>query len=74
MPERRLPLYGAVAAGFLVAGWLGGDLVFVHGWRVTPAEEYEQLVARLEPDDHGALAEARGVVAKYEREQTFFAR
>ena len=71
MPERRLPLYGAVAAGFLVAGWLGGELVFVHGWRVRPAEEYEQLVARLTPEQQGELDEAREVVAKYERKETF---
>lgn len=71
LPERRLPLYAAVAAGSLVSGWLGGELVFTHGWRVRPAEEYEQLVERLTPEGTAALAEAREVVARYEREQTF---
>lgn len=71
LPRRRLPLYAAAAGGFIVAGWLGGELVFVHGWRVKPAEEYEQLVERLEPDDEATLAAARDAVAKYEREQTF---
>lgn len=71
MPQRRLELYGTVAAGFLVAGWLGGDLVFKHGWRVRPAEEYEQLLDRIEPQDTDAVAEARDVVAKFEREKTF---
>lgn len=71
LPERRLPLYGAVAAGVVISGWLGGELVFAHGWRVRPAEEYEQLVDRLQPEDEATLAEAREVVAKYEREQTF---
>ena len=71
-PERRLTLYGAVTAGVLVSGWLGGELVFAHGWRVKPAEVYEQLVERLDPERDGpALAEARAVVDKYEREETF---
>ena len=74
MPARRLPIYGAVAAGMLVSGWLGGELVFTHGWRVRPAEEYEQLVERLEPDDQAAVADARSVVEQYEREETFLPR
>ena len=71
-PERRLPLYGPDATAFLVSGWLGGELVFAHGWRVKPAEVFEQLVERLDPERDGpALAEAREIVDKYEREQTF---
>ena len=71
LPRRRVGLYAAVGGGILVSGWLGGDLVFAHGWRVRPAEEYEQLVERIEPAEDEALAEARDVVAQFEREKTF---
>ena len=71
-PRRRIALYAAVTGGVLVSGWLGGELVFSHGWRVTPAEEYEQLLERLDTkQDDAAAAEARGVVAEFEREKTF---
>ena len=71
-PERRLPIYGAVAAAYVVSGWLGGELVFAHGWRVKPAEVFEQLVDRLDAERDGpALSAARDVVDKYEREETF---
>ena len=71
-PQRRLALYAAVTGGVLVSGWLGGELVFAHGWRVKPAEEYEQLVARLDQRRDGeVLAAARDVVATFEREKTF---
>ena len=71
-PRRRIALYAAVTGGVLVSGWLGGELVFSHGWRVKPAEEYEQLVERLHGNqDDAAVAEARDVVATFEREKTF---
>ena len=71
-PQRRIALYAGVTGGVLVSGWLGGELVFAHGWRVKPAEEYEQLVERLDTkQDDAALAEARGIVAAFEREKTF---
>ena len=71
-PRRRIALYAAVTGGIVVSGWLGGELVFAHGWRVKPAEEFEQLVERLDTkQDDAALAQARGVVAEFEREKTF---
>jgi uncharacterized membrane protein len=54
-----------------VAGWLGGELVFRQGWRVTPAEYAEQLEAQLR--DEGQSDRVRRVhedVRQYERENT----
>jgi hypothetical protein len=43
----RLPLLTAATIGTLVAAWLGGDLVFRHGWRVRAAEEAELVEQTL---------------------------
>ena len=71
-PRLRLPLLAAATAGTLVAGWIGGDLVFRWGWRVRPAEEAE-LVEKSLGDGAGpkTFADARREVADFERRKTF---
>lgn len=52
-----------------VSGWLGGELVFRLGWRVTPAEYAEQLEEDLR--QHGEeerIAKAHNTVESYEQE------
>jgi uncharacterized membrane protein len=68
----RLPLLAAATTGILVGAWIGGDLVFRHGWRVRPAEEAE-LVERSLSDAAGskAFADARREVDDFERRRTF---
>lgn len=54
-----------------VAGWLGGDLVFRLGWRVTPAEHAEMLEEALRKD--GQVERIRTIheaVREFERKQT----
>lgn len=65
LPRRRLELLLALNAGLVVAAWIGGDLVYRLGWRVRPAEELEQL------DEGKTRAEARAVIERHEREDTF---
>lgn len=72
--DLRLPLYGAVASATLVAAWLGGELVFEHGWRVKPAEEYEIVAGRVSEHDGTVVGEARSEVEEFERSKTFLAR
>jgi uncharacterized membrane protein len=70
--RRRLGLLAAAESAILVGAWIGGDLVFRHGWRVRPAEEAE-IVERQLSDAAGvaAFAEARSDVAVFERRKTF---
>jgi hypothetical protein len=70
--RRRLGLLAAAESAILVGAWIGGDLVFRHGWRVRPAEEAE-IVERQLSDAAGvaAFAEARSDVADFERRKTF---
>ena len=70
--RRRLNLLAAAEVAILVGAWIGGDLVFRHGWRVRPAEEAEIVEQRLD-DAAGlaAFAEARRDVADFERRRTF---
>jgi uncharacterized membrane protein len=70
--RRRLGFLAAAEMAILVGAWLGGDLVFRHGWRVRPAEEAEIVEQRLD-DAAGAaaFAEARRDVADFERRKTF---
>jgi hypothetical protein len=71
--RRRLGLLGGAAAAIVVGAWIGGDLVFRHGWRVRPAEEaeiVEQLLAG-DPAASAAIATARREVADFERQKTF---
>jgi uncharacterized membrane protein len=69
---RRLRLLAAATTAILAGAWIGGDLVFRHGWRVRPAEEAEIVEARLN-DAAGAeaFAAARRDVADFERRKTF---
>jgi uncharacterized membrane protein len=70
--RRRLGFLVAAEMAILVGAWIGGDLVFRHGWRVRPAEEAEIVEGRLQ-DAAGlaAFAEARRDVADFERRKTF---
>jgi hypothetical protein len=71
--RHRLRLLWAATATMVVGAWIGGDLVFRHGWRVRPAEEAEIVEERL-GDDRAAVAAfvmARREVAIFEREKTF---
>jgi hypothetical protein len=74
LPGRRsrLRLLVAATTAMLVGAWIGGDLVFRHGWRVRPAEEAEIVEAQLrDPAGTAAFAEARREVADFERRKTF---
>ena len=70
--HQRLKFLAAAEVAILVGAWIGGDLVFRHGWRVRPAEEAEIVEQRS--DDAAtvaAFAEARRDVADFERRKTF---
>jgi hypothetical protein len=71
--HRRLKLLATAQLAILVGAWIGGDLVFRHGWRVRPAEEAEIVEERLRDDPAAvaAFADARRDVADFEREKTF---
>jgi hypothetical protein len=70
--RRRLRLLGAATAVIAVGAWIGGDLVFRHGWRVRPAEEAEIVEARLrDPATAAAFETARREVGDFERQRTF---
>lgn len=80
--ESRAPLDGrpdALGAGLGfaalavlgVSGWLGGDMVYRQGWRVSRAEEAEQLEDALRQRGEANLIEqAHDTVEQYEREHT----
>ena len=70
--RQRLGLLTAAVATVVVGAWIGGDLVFRHGWRVHPAEVSE--IVEEQSDDAAtaaAFAAARREVAEFEREKTF---
>lgn len=70
--HRRLRLLTAATTAILAGAWIGGDLVFRHGWRVRPAEEAEIVEAQLsDPAGAAAFAAARREVADFERRKTF---
>jgi uncharacterized membrane protein len=70
--RQRLGLLSAAVATVVVGAWIGGDLVFRHGWRVRPAEEAEIVEERSsDPATAEAFATARREVAEFEREKTF---
>ena len=52
-----------------VSGWLGGEMVFRLGWRVTPAEHAEQLEEDLrQHGEEARIAKAHTIVQSYEQE------
>jgi uncharacterized membrane protein len=70
--RRRLRLLAGAATAIVAGAWIGGDLVFRHGWRVRPAEEAEIVEGRLDDDASiTAFAEARREVTDFERRKTF---
>jgi uncharacterized membrane protein len=73
--RRRLEFLAAATTVVLAGAWIGGDLVFHHGWRVRPAEEAEIVEQQLrDPASVAAFATARREVAEFERRKTFLAR
>ena len=75
LPRRRLPFLGFATIAIVVAGWLGGDLVFRYGWRVRPVEEAEIVEQRLaEAGIKGYFEEARREVSDFEQKRTFLGR
>ena len=72
LPRRRLSFLGFATAAVVVGGWIGGDLVFHHGWRVRPAEEAEIVEKELaEAGMGGYFQRARKEVSDFERKKTF---
>jgi hypothetical protein len=70
--RRRLKFLAAAEMAILVGAWIGGDLVFRHGWRVRPAEEAEIVEERSDdPAITAAFDEARRAVTDFERRKTF---
>ena len=70
--RRRLTFLVGAELAILVGAWIGGDLVFRHGWRVRPAEEAEIVEQRsVDAATVAAFAEARSDVADFERRKTF---
>lgn len=74
VPDRRLELLAGASAGTLVAAWLGGEMVFHHGWRVRPAEEFEIVIEALGGTGAEVVQTAERQVDRYEREETFHLR
>lgn len=68
-PEYLAPLFSLSALLVLtISGWLGGELVFRLGWRVTPAEHAEQLEADLhQQGEDERIAQAHQRVQDYEQ-------
>jgi len=65
--QRILPLMALACFG--PSGWLGGEMVFKQGWRVTPAEYGEQLEASLRKSgDEERINTAHAAVEQYDRE------
>jgi hypothetical protein len=54
-----------------IAGWLGGELVFKLGWRVTPAEHAQILEEYLQQHNLGdQVKQAHLIVDQYKQEHT----
>jgi uncharacterized membrane protein len=67
--RRRTKALGLAAALVGVGGWLGGRLVFHHGWRVRPVEEFEIVRRELGPME--LIERARAEVDDFERRETY---
>jgi uncharacterized membrane protein len=71
-PRRRLLFLGFATVAAMIGGWIGGDLVFHHGWRVRPAEEAEIVERELtDAGLDGYFERARKEVSDFERRKTF---
>lgn len=69
--RRRLWALGTVIGTLGIAAWIGGDLVYAHGWRVRPAEELEIMDEQLRREGRADLhADAKRKVDDYERRET----
>lgn len=61
-------------AALLFGAWLGGNLVFEHGWRVRKAEKLELMEPELEKDGHGEYAKkAEEQVEQFEKHAALIA-
>jgi uncharacterized membrane protein len=70
--RERTALLGAATLGVVVAGWIGGELVYHHGWRVRGAEEIELVEPKLKERGAGDLLDAaREEIADFERRETY---
>jgi uncharacterized membrane protein len=67
-PSRRLRALATATGLVLAGGWIGGDLVFKHGWRVRPAEEYEIVAEHVSAE---SVEKARREVDSFERRETY---
>ena len=67
--KTRRTRYLAVSSALVgVGGFIGGRLVFHHGWRVRPVEEFEIVRKDVPPD---LLERAREQVDDYEQRETY---
>ena len=71
LPSRRLTLLGLGTVGVVAGSWIGGELVFRHGWRVRAAEEAELVESRLQAEGRPEyFDQARAEVSDFERSKT----
>ena len=71
LPSRRLMLLGLGTVGVVAGSWIGGELVFRHGWRVRAAEEAELVESRLQAEGRpDYFDQARAEVSDFERSKT----
>lgn len=60
--------------GLVAGAWLGGNLVYEHGWRVRKAEKLELMEPELEKDGHGEYAtKAQAQVEEFEKRSALIA-
>lgn len=71
-PRPAAVFFSTAALGVLgVSGWLGGNMVYRLGWRVTPAEHDEQLEGALRQRGETSLIEqAHNIVRQHEQTNT----
>jgi uncharacterized membrane protein len=67
-PARRVEMLGTAIACMTAGAWLGGELVFHHGWRVRKAELLEGI------EEGKTLDEAERALEQFERAETFLPR
>lgn len=75
-PTSALPFVLSTVAilGLMASAWLGGNIVFEHGWRVRKAEKLELMEPELEKDGHGGYAKkAEEQVDEFEKQSALIA-